>query len=304
MAALEDTVPQQSVGHSYLKSPTAPLPRFSGKDSENFTKFIFAFEEITKKFNYSNYDLFILLKQQLSDNALILINSFKISNQNYDKTESLLKEAFACPVTEKYKIIKQLSEIKLDFNDEPLVYISQIKSIADQISTLNISVEKFFLEYFFWTRLNESFQNIVIQITNKCKPNFKELNDCFFSSTERYNRLKKSKPSKANNIESNKNKCSSNFAVAINKENPKTFNCNHCSKDNKSADHLMSKCTVYKDPNSKVNKLKEHCACLKCGYTKHTTNKCRYKFRRACNFGKYHYSFLCKNDQSKPDNVN
>ena len=47
-----------------LKSPTAELPIFSGDDLEDLSKFIFCFEQIVSKFNYSDFDKYLLLKQQ------------------------------------------------------------------------------------------------------------------------------------------------------------------------------------------------------------------------------------------------
>ena len=51
---------------SLLRSPIAPLPKFTSKEGEDLDKFLKEFEQTTSKFNYSDYDLLLLLKQQVS----------------------------------------------------------------------------------------------------------------------------------------------------------------------------------------------------------------------------------------------
>ena len=58
------------VARSFLKSPVAPLPRFNGNEDEDYDKFVYLFEETIKRFNYAEYDKFLLFKQQLGGSAL------------------------------------------------------------------------------------------------------------------------------------------------------------------------------------------------------------------------------------------
>ena len=71
---------QPVISHTGLKRPTAPLPRFKGED---LYKFFATFEETTNKYSYTEFDKLILLKQQLSGRALVLIDSLEIRNQIY-----------------------------------------------------------------------------------------------------------------------------------------------------------------------------------------------------------------------------
>ena len=65
---------------SLLKSPVAPLPRFTSADGENLLLFLNQFEETLSKFSYTPYDRLLLLKQQVSGKASLLIESLE-----YDK---------------------------------------------------------------------------------------------------------------------------------------------------------------------------------------------------------------------------
>ena len=44
-------------------------------DGEDLTRFFSEFEDTISKYHYSEYDKLLLLKQQLSGKALILVNS-------------------------------------------------------------------------------------------------------------------------------------------------------------------------------------------------------------------------------------
>ena len=54
---------------SRLKCPTAPLPRFTSSTGENVELFLDQFDEIISKFDYTDYDKFLLLKEQISGRA-------------------------------------------------------------------------------------------------------------------------------------------------------------------------------------------------------------------------------------------
>ena len=64
---------------SKLKCPTAPLPRFTSSAGENIELFLDQFNEVLTKFNYTDYDKFLLLKEQISGRALLLLKDLKPS---------------------------------------------------------------------------------------------------------------------------------------------------------------------------------------------------------------------------------
>ena len=77
-----------------MKAPRVPLPKFIGDDDEDLNKFIREFEHAINKFNLSNYDKLLLLKQQLSSRALIEVNSLESTSQAYNDAKELLEKAF------------------------------------------------------------------------------------------------------------------------------------------------------------------------------------------------------------------
>ena len=65
--------------HSGLKAPMAPLPRFASGEGENFNLFLLQFEDTISKYNYTNYDKLLLIKQQITGRASLLINTLILS---------------------------------------------------------------------------------------------------------------------------------------------------------------------------------------------------------------------------------
>ena len=287
---------------SILKSPIAPLPKFGSKEGEDLTKFLFQFEETLSKFNYTDYDKLLLLKQQISGKALTLVESLEIDKQSYVHAKALLQSALASPVTQKHSVIKRISEMKLSLDQEPFEYVSKMRTLTESVKALNIDTESF-LEYFFWNGLNDSFKSHIVHITNKTKPSLNELNESFFDACERYNVAnKKTKLKNVNNILVD-NVSASSFAANVNLESKsmkKYKSCQICSKDNgKDADHPIYRCPVYEDPMSKLEKIKNLSGCEKCGNLNHRTKACKFKFNRRCTCSQWHFSYLCV--KSKPN---
>ena len=92
-----------------LKSPVSPLPKFASKEGEDLHKCFFQFEETLSKFSYPEYDKLLLLKQQVSGRASILLNSLESDKQNYAEAKKLLTDALASQGVRKFNVIKQLS---------------------------------------------------------------------------------------------------------------------------------------------------------------------------------------------------
>ena len=105
------------------------------------------------KANNSGYEKLLLLKQQVSGRALILINSLEPHNQGYDNAKELLQKALASPQLQIFNTIKQLSELKLDSCEDPFEYISKVKGIRDNADKLKISLNSF-LQFFCVVRAN------------------------------------------------------------------------------------------------------------------------------------------------------
>ena len=180
-------------------SPIAPLPKFTSGEEEDLNRFFLQFEETISKFSYPDYDKLLLLKQ-VSGRASILLNSLEADRQSYAHAKELT--ALASPETQRFSIIRQLSEMKLSVDSDPFEYISKMKYIMEGVKKFNMDADAF-LQYFFWTGMNDLFQSQLIQITNHSKPNLKEITDKCFEACERYQNLQKhskDRKKKANSV--------------------------------------------------------------------------------------------------------
>ena len=297
-----DTPSTVDTARSLLKSPVAPLPKFCSEEGEDLVKFLRCFEETTTRFKYPDYDKFLLLKQQVTGRALTLINSLESDKQSYAHAKDLLTLAFASPSTQKFNTIKQISEMKLNYDGDPYDYISKMRNLTEAVKTLKIDSDAF-LQYFFWNGLNDTFKTQFVQITNESKPSLKKINENFFDATERY--LNATKRFKAKAKENSgaykptsssqaKGKETSSFAANVDFKAQKFRECGLCSQDSdKESSHPIHLCNNYSSPQAKIEKLKTLNGCLKCGGLTHVTNQCRFRFNRRCFCKQWHFSFLC-----------
>jgi len=293
---------------SILRSPVAPLPRFTSADGEDLTRFFIEFEDTIGKYTYSQYDKLLLLKQQLSGRALTLVNSLESNRQGYLFAKDLLVEALASDEIQIFNTIRQISELKLSLKADPFEYISKVRLLSENVRKLKIDVDHF-MQYFVWLGLNESFQEQVIHITNKIRPNFDEIMKNYFTASERYCLVqKKSKVDKLTELSRPVSNELNSFATNVNYGSSNGFRsrdvkkfrqCNLCPiPENSQPTHPMYKCEKYADSKSKLRRLSELNGCSKCGYTNHQVATCRYKFAQKCRYCKdWHQSFLCPGER-------
>ena len=290
--------PLNESARSLLKSPMAPLPHYNSEKQIDLHKFFLQFEETLSKFPYTDYDKLLLLKQQVSGRASILLDSLESDKQSYNDAKKLLIEALASPVVRKFNIIKQFSEIKLPNNADPFEYISRMKYIMESIKNLKIDVDEV-MQYFFWNGLNDEFQKQLVQITNKARPSVSEISEHFFEACERYENLPKNTKYKKESylkIVSTDNTMGLAVNVDYDKGNKKSFRpCSICSKiDDKEASHNIQNCKKFETALDKVNQLKTLQGCIKCSSLNHVSKDCKFRFRSRCYRCKqWHMNFLC-----------
>lgn len=288
---------------SLLKSPIAPLPKYSGAEDEDLTRFLFQFDETTNKHNYPQYDKFLLLKQQCSGRALTLIDSLAVTSQTYADAVELLKTALDSPILKKFNIIKQFTELELTYETEPFSFISKYRKLAESVNLLKIDAESF-MQYFFWTGLNETFKTQYVQLTNETRPSLEALNSRFFDACERYTHVKKNpqsrRPAGSSKLSSPAQASDGSTALAVKVEPSvskakKTATCSLCSRDSGTeVGHQLSKCSVYKDADAKLKRIKELKGCERCGGVSHNSSSCKFKFKYKCHCNEWHVSFLCR----------
>ena len=283
---------------SLLKTPVVPLPSFSGNENEDLLRFLSIFEDTLNKYNLTDSDKLSLLKQQLKGRAKILVDSLEISNQSYVEATNLLKKGLASTSTQIFNVLNQLISMKLTETAEPFEYVSKIRKITETVSQLKITVDNI-LAFFFWKGLTPELQSNIIQITNKTRPDLKELNESIFEAIERVrlNKNKKKESSKINEFETNT--FASKVDVRKDKFNANLIKCSLCTFDNLDNNHPIFKCKVYSDSSVRVNRIKKIGGCIKCGNLKHDTDSCKFKFKKRCNCSDWHYSFLCTNANSQ-----
>ena len=291
------TIAVQPAEHArtLLKSPVAPLPRFTSAEGEDLIKFFNQFEETVSKYSFPDDDKLLLLKQQVSGQALALLNSLECDKQGYQHAKELLVEALASPDVQRFNTIKALINLKLDDTAEPFEYVSKMRVIQESVKSLKIDVDSF-LQYFFWRGLNDSFQSHMIQITNKTKPSLEEINANFFLICERYHELKlKTKCGNAIKLDKRSKEAGYAANVSVNISSRTFKPCSICSKlEGKDATHPIYKCTKFASAREKIEKLKSISGCQKCGNTNHLAGVCQYRFKKKCKFcAGWHFDFLC-----------
>ena len=282
---------------SLLKSPVAPLPKFASTEGEDLIRFFTEFEETISKFSYSEYDKLLLLKQQISGRALTLVNSLEADKLGYSHAKSLLLEALASKDIQIFNVIKKLSKLSMGIKDDPFSYISNMRMISETIKRLKVETDSF-LQYFFWTGMNQSFQKHLVQICNKARPSLQEINSHFFEASERYISSSNLRKSELPVINDHIVSRAADINIHKNEEVEKSVGFKTCSICTKvggvNASHPLHKCDKFPDASDKLAQIKKFGGCDKCGYLNHSSASCRFKFASRCrNCYQWHFSFLC-----------
>ena len=143
---MNNTLPAINNHNNKLKLPAVSVPEYSGEKSESLERFFHGFESILEKHPLSNYEKFLYLKGQLHKGPKALVSSLEPTEQTYESAKELLTKAFAYPVTQRYDVIKRLSELKLTTSTDVYVFISEVCSIISTFKLLEIdTVLKFFI---------------------------------------------------------------------------------------------------------------------------------------------------------------
>ena len=144
------------------------------------------------KFDYPEYDKIVLLKQQITGRAALLIKDYSPEKHSYAEVLEILRTALASIEVQKFNTIKQLSELKLPYHGESFQYFCDMRRIMQSFKTLNIDADDI-LTYFVYYGLNESFKTQMTMITNTTHPTLQQIIDNFFKANERFELARKSK---------------------------------------------------------------------------------------------------------------
>ena len=133
---MNNTLPVINNHNNKLKLPAVSLPEYSGDccSLQVWKDFSMDFESILDKHPLSNYEKFLYLKGQLHKGPKALVSSLEPTEQTYESAKELrgvymarhgaytrtmciwrheMTKAFASAVTQRYDVIKRLSELKL-----------------------------------------------------------------------------------------------------------------------------------------------------------------------------------------------
>ena len=284
-----------------IKLPNLPLPEYSNLEGECLETFLSQYENIVKKYNLNNYEMYVFLLKQLSKEPLALVKSLHGDNQSYNEAKKLLQQAFASPIKQKHDVINQLHTLNLSNPNLVYTYISDIRTIVQTFTRLDINIDDV-LRYFVWASMPKILQDQFIAITNSNHPSLDQINDNIFDAAERYNNLRKvNKPINVKSFtatESDTVGLAANIPHVNSKNKPagsfRYHNCVLCEDSKKNADHPIHQCTNFESNEQKIDMLSKMKACVACGYTNHDVSNCYFRFKKVCIFcqGK-HFNFLC-----------
>ena len=278
--------------HSQLQRPKAPLPRFEGLEGESITLFLENFNASMSKFNYTEYDKLLLLQEQVSGKAKMLVKHLVAGRHKLADAEELLKNAFAAKDLQKFNIIKQLSELSMPAGSEPFEFLSAVQSIRQAVDTLQLEIDDI-LAYFVLIGMNEMFRTQLTLVTNCTRPDIGTILDKFFVAAERYEIVRKgTKQNKAYGSTNQTTAMAAGVAAKAETVQNPFKNCTLCSSGVNN--HAINKCPNYIKPSEKLNRLRQLNACLRCANLGHFATACKFRFKSKCrNCDHYHFTFLC-----------
>ena len=267
-----------------ISLPKLQMPTFDGSP-EKYSRFITQFEAIMSKFSISSFEKFTYLENQLSGSAKALLNAVPVDNMNYEAARKLLDKAFLGEDVQKFAVLDKL--VNLRFNErDSYKWISDINMLKDQVDKLKIDAH-FFVQYFAWNSLTEPFKNQLISITNVSRPSLSQIIDKAFEANTRMRDLKSLS---SGTIQPRAITLATTMDRTLKKESVggKTVQCTLCTK----GDHFAKDCTVYCNPDEKLERAKSFSLCLKCARKQHN-GKCFNLSRRCRKCNKWHFDYMC-----------
>ena len=258
--------------HSYneptsrrLKPRVAPLPTYSGNSNESLEKFIYNFESVLGNVDYSEYEKFILLKENLFGRAASLINSLELCRQSYTEAKSLLEEAFASKEIQISETISKLVNLKFEKYCDPLLFVSEWRAIKESISTLHIDMNMV-IQHHLWNSFNKELKEVFIHISNENFPSLESLESNLFKGLERYKVIGAGK-----NFEKRRTNIMTSSTEIENMSQIKKT-CLLCNEG-----HAYFVCQKYRTPAEKLKRIKELGGCERCAYLNHKSSQCKLK---------------------------
>ena len=278
-----------------IKLPQMQLPVYGHTKGESLHLFLLNFDTIIDKYNLTDYEKFMYLKQQLKNEAHTLVSSLQGTHQSYTDARALLERAFASPLVQKLNTIEQLTKLKLNRNGDPYTFVSEMRNLIHSFDSLQINTDVV-LQYFLWQAMPEDLRTQLVLLTNSSKPNVVEIETNIFEAIDRFKTNNKVSGHRSEDpvagFAANVNVGDYKYSSGPNK-NKNYRNCILCQGNND--EHTISKCTQFLTPQAKRERLKVLKLCLKCLRSGHFAADCAFKFNKNCYNcnNNSHFSFLC-----------
>ena len=291
-----------------LTSPEVPLPEFSGKETESLEDFISNFESTVKQLTDKQYDMFLWLKRAVTGEAAKLIASVPPSQTAYDCAKAMLEKAYEPTVKRKFRVLENLINAQMSFKDHVYDHFSKLQNLFDAYDRAQID-SKFVKQFFAWRSFTSPLQDSFITVTGKYRPDFDEIENYKFEAADRYKDKQKrfndrknnntrysNKPDNTHQTKSHANTSNTgSYAANIPGNKPeKPIWCRLCHGTGQQTDHKTFNCQQFPTAAQKIDRIKILGGCIKCGYSNHKKDTCRFTFEKKCRHCEgTHLSWLC-----------
>jgi len=281
-----------------LKLPEVQLPKFDGKP-ENFEKFMDSIEKLLGKFALTQFEKYHYLLNHVTGPARLIVESVPYGNNNYDVAKQLLSDAFSNKTNQQFSVIESFIKLKLDCDTHPYGWVSECRVLVQQMIRLDITGE-IFAQYFVWRSLSDKLRQQFMSVTNKSKPELKDILDNAFNVIDR---IGEGRDKLRTGVMSRNFDESTTLATNVkvpSKSKPISYRncCWLCDSTNdpQAAKHRVHNCKKFATAEAKLSHIKSLGGCVKCGLLNHSVSECKFNFAKTCdNCGSSHASFLCTN---------
>ena len=290
------------------------LPKFSGKETENFASLMSTLEEMLDGRGMGNVAKFIHLKQWLENDPLHAVSALENKDASWQLAKDILNEYFLDSDEKKFNLLNTFNELKFSYSESIFSFFCKVDNLIKEIESSNIDT-KYFLQYFLWKSIssNQTLESIYTKVTEEAYPNYDQIVANRKKVMKLYNKQQtkyKESRAKSSKLSDKKQKVKSNqvaeSTLAANvpdskysKEKSNATWCILCKGSTKKNDHLIYRCPNYITSKQKIARLNEQNACTKCGFTNHTAKNCTFIFHNRCRHcdGRHH-SWLCNVNES------
>ena len=297
-----------------IKVPELSLPKFSGKETEDYAKFIENLEQFFDQQELKPIEKFLQLKNCLEGNALSTISALPECGDSWDDACQILEKYFLNTERNKYKLLDSFNKLRFDYSENIFTFFSKIDHLTFAIDRSDIDL-KYVLQYFIWKGFNQQMRNVYINMTNEPYPDLDTLTSkrdkaiaLYELEQSNFERRKKfrEKNSNSNNRYRTKSNQAAEGGYAANvpeSKGKKTKSavtwCILCKGTQHDNNHKIYKCPNYITSSKKIARLIEQKACVRCGFGNHVEKNCNFIFSIKCKYcNASHFPWLCSVNES------